>query len=50
MRGDARTVADGDALVAALTGIVRSGDHVVFMSNGGFDGTPRRLHAALRDA
>ena len=49
VRGDARTVADGDALIAALRGIVRSGDHVVFMSNGGFDGAPRRFHAALRD-
>ena len=49
VRGDARTVADGDALIAALRGIARSGDHVVFMSNGGFDGAPRRFHAALRD-
>ena len=49
MRGDARTVADGDALIAALKTIVRAGDHVVFMSNGGFDGAPRRFHAALRD-
>jgi UDP-N-acetylmuramate: L-alanyl-gamma-D-glutamyl-meso-diaminopimelate ligase len=49
VRGDARTVADGDALIAALQGIARSGDHVVFMSNGGFDGAPRRFHAALRD-
>ena len=49
VRGDARTVADGDALIAALRGIARSGDHVVFMSNGSFDGAPRRFHAALRD-
>ena len=49
VRGDARTVADGDALIAALRGIARRGDHVVFMSNGGFDGAPRRFHAALRD-
>ena len=34
---------------AALRALVRSGDHVVFMSNGGFDGAPRRFHAALRD-
>jgi len=49
VRGDARTVADGDALIGALRDIARSGDHVVFMSNGGFDGAPRRFHAALRD-
>jgi UDP-N-acetylmuramate: L-alanyl-gamma-D-glutamyl-meso-diaminopimelate ligase len=49
VRGDARSVADGDAVIAALKDIARSGDHVVFMSNGGFDGAPRRFHAALRD-
>ena len=49
VRGDARTVADGDALIAALRGIARGGDHVVFMSNDGFDSAPRRFHAALRD-
>jgi UDP-N-acetylmuramate: L-alanyl-gamma-D-glutamyl-meso-diaminopimelate ligase len=27
---------------------VRAGDHVVFMSNGGFDGAPRRFLAALQ--
>jgi len=27
---------------------VRSGDHVVFMSNGGFDGAPRRFLAGLQ--
>ena len=38
------------ALVSdALTARVRAGDHVVFMSNGGFDGAPRRFLAALRD-
>jgi UDP-N-acetylmuramate: L-alanyl-gamma-D-glutamyl-meso-diaminopimelate ligase len=47
IRGHARTVADADALIAALLGIVRDGDHVVFMSNGGFDGAPRRFLAAL---
>ncbi|WP_425605472.1 UDP-N-acetylmuramate:L-alanyl-gamma-D-glutamyl-meso-diaminopimelate ligase [Pseudoxanthomonas putridarboris] len=47
IRGDARTVPDADALIAALKAIVRPGDHVVFMSNGGFDGAPRRFLAAL---
>ena len=47
IRGDARTVPDADALIATLRDIVRPGDHVVFMSNGGFDGAPRRFLAAL---
>ena len=29
---------------------VKAGDHVVFMSNGGFDGAPRRFLAMLRGA
>ncbi|HSE12849.1 MAG TPA: Mur ligase family protein, partial [Rudaea sp.] len=41
----AGTVAD---LVAALHEQARSGDHVVFMSNGGFEDAPRRFLAALR--
>jgi UDP-N-acetylmuramate: L-alanyl-gamma-D-glutamyl-meso-diaminopimelate ligase len=41
----APTVAD---LVAALRERVRPGDHVVFMSNGGFENAPRRFFAALR--
>ncbi len=48
VRGDARAVADANALLAALRGIARDGDHVVFMSNGGFDGAPRRFLAELR--
>ncbi|KAF1716216.1 UDP-N-acetylmuramate:L-alanyl-gamma-D-glutamyl-meso-diaminopimelate ligase [Pseudoxanthomonas yeongjuensis] len=47
IRGDARTVADADTLIEALRSIARPGDHVVFMSNGGFDGAPRRFLAAL---
>ena len=39
--------ADSDALIAALGELVRAGDHVVFMSNGGFDGAPRRFLAVL---
>jgi UDP-N-acetylmuramate: L-alanyl-gamma-D-glutamyl-meso-diaminopimelate ligase len=48
LRGDARTVADVDALIEALRSSARPGDHVVFMSNGGFDGAPRRFLAALQ--
>ena len=47
LRGEGVTVADADALIAALRERARAGDHVVFMSNGGFDGAPRRFFAAL---
>jgi UDP-N-acetylmuramate: L-alanyl-gamma-D-glutamyl-meso-diaminopimelate ligase len=49
IRGDALAVADADALIARLRALVRAGDHVVFMSNGGFDGAPRKFLAALGD-
>jgi UDP-N-acetylmuramate: L-alanyl-gamma-D-glutamyl-meso-diaminopimelate ligase len=48
IRGDARTVPDVDALIEALKSVAQAGDHVVFMSNGGFDGAPRRFLAALQ--
>ena len=48
VRGEARTAPDADALLAALQAVARDGDHVVFMSNGGFDGAPRRFLALLR--
>ena len=47
LRGEGETVADVDALLAALGRRCRAGDHVVFMSNGGFDGAPRRFLAQL---
>lgn len=47
LRGEGVTAADADALIAALGERVRAGDHVVFMSNGGFDGAPRRFFARL---
>ncbi|MHC9086749.1 UDP-N-acetylmuramate:L-alanyl-gamma-D-glutamyl-meso-diaminopimelate ligase [Luteimonas sp. RIT-PG2_3] len=48
VRGDASTAADVDQLLAALQARVRPGDHVVFMSNGGFDAAPRRFLTLLR--
>jgi len=48
VRGSAHAVADTDALLAQLHARVRTGDHVVFMSNGGFDGAPRRFFAQLQ--
>ena len=50
LRGEGVTAADVDALIAKLSDRVQPGDHVVFMSNGGFDGAPRRFHAVLQDA
>jgi len=47
LRGEGVGAPDADALIAALQQRVRAGDHVVFMSNGGFDGAPRRFLAAL---
>ena len=47
LKGEGHVVADADALIATLRGLVRAGDHVVFMSNGGFDGAPRRFFATL---
>ena len=40
-------VPDVDAIIAALVAEVHHGDHVVFMSNGGFEAAPRRFLAAL---
>ncbi len=48
VRGQAQAVVDTDALLARLGEAVRDGDHVVFMSNGGFDGAPRRFLAQLQ--
>ena len=49
VRGEALAVPDVDTLLAELGARVRPGDHVVFMSNGGFDGAPQRFAASLRD-
>lgn len=45
--GRGRAAASVDALVAELLAQAREGDHVVFMSNGGFEDAPRRFFAAL---
>ena len=50
LRGEGVTAANVDALLAALRERVQAGDHVVFMSNGGFDGAPRRFFALLQGA
>ncbi|WP_133501366.1 UDP-N-acetylmuramate:L-alanyl-gamma-D-glutamyl-meso-diaminopimelate ligase [Cognatilysobacter terrigena] len=48
LRGDGLTVPDVDTLMRELRERVHPGDHVVFMSNGGFDGAPRRFVELLR--
>jgi len=48
LRGEGIAVPDVDKLIAVLRERVRAGDHVVFMSNGGFDGAPRRFFAVLQ--
>jgi UDP-N-acetylmuramate: L-alanyl-gamma-D-glutamyl-meso-diaminopimelate ligase len=42
-----RTAPSVDSLIAVLHAEARTGDHVVFMSNGGFEGAPRRFVAGL---
>lgn len=49
LRGEGLTAPDVDGLLVALRQRVFRGDHVVFMSNGGFDGAPRRFLALLRE-
>lgn len=49
VRGEARTVPDVETMIATLAADARDGDHVVFMSNGGFEDAPRRFLAALTE-
>jgi UDP-N-acetylmuramate: L-alanyl-gamma-D-glutamyl-meso-diaminopimelate ligase len=48
LAGRGRTAPDVDALIALLRESARAGDHVVFMSNGGFEDAPRRFLHSLR--
>jgi len=45
----ASVAASVDELLAALLAELRAGDHVVLMSNGGFQGLPLRLQRALEE-
>ncbi len=47
LRGQGEAVASVDALITRLVDLAQPGDHLVFMSNGGFEGAPRRTVAAL---
>jgi UDP-N-acetylmuramate: L-alanyl-gamma-D-glutamyl-meso-diaminopimelate ligase len=48
LQGRGHVAPSVDALLEALKFAVRRGDHVVFMSNGGFEDAPRRFASALR--
>jgi UDP-N-acetylmuramate: L-alanyl-gamma-D-glutamyl-meso-diaminopimelate ligase len=50
LRGEGVAAPTVDALLAELQARVRPGDQVVFMSNGGFEGAPRRFADTLRKA
>ncbi|MEO7149611.1 MAG: UDP-N-acetylmuramate:L-alanyl-gamma-D-glutamyl-meso-diaminopimelate ligase [Rhodanobacteraceae bacterium] len=50
LAGRGRTAPSVEALIEVLIEQTRAGDHVVFMSNGGFEGAPRRFVASLRNA
>jgi len=50
LHGRGRTAPTVDALIAALREHAKPGDHVVFMSNGGFENAPRRFVSALSPA
>jgi UDP-N-acetylmuramate: L-alanyl-gamma-D-glutamyl-meso-diaminopimelate ligase len=48
LRGEGHKVPTVEALIDALKSIAREGDHIVFMSNGGFEDAPRRCLATLQ--
>ena len=48
LTGRGSAAATVDELVGALRSDAKSGDHVVFMSNGGFENAPRRFLESLR--
>ncbi|MGN6234540.1 UDP-N-acetylmuramate:L-alanyl-gamma-D-glutamyl-meso-diaminopimelate ligase [Dyella sp.] len=50
LAGRGHTVPTVGALIEALRAQARPGDHVVFMSNGGFEAAPRRFAESLRAA
>lgn len=49
LEGRGRVVTRTDDMLEQLLDEVRDGDHVVFMSNGGFEAAPRRFFAALEE-
>ncbi|HEY8011521.1 MAG TPA: UDP-N-acetylmuramate:L-alanyl-gamma-D-glutamyl-meso-diaminopimelate ligase [Rudaea sp.] len=50
LNGRGHTAPTVAALIVALREQARAGDHIVFMSNGGFENAPRKFLAGLQDA
>ena len=50
LEGAARVVSNSDDMLNQMLDSVRPGDHVVFMSNGGFEAVPARFCEALKDS
>jgi UDP-N-acetylmuramate: L-alanyl-gamma-D-glutamyl-meso-diaminopimelate ligase len=48
LRGQGEAMATVDALIERLGQLAQPGDHIVFMSNGGFENAPRRMLARLK--
>ena len=49
LKGEGHKVSTVDDLIATLKTIALPGDHIVFMSNGGFEDAPRRCLQALQN-
>jgi UDP-N-acetylmuramate: L-alanyl-gamma-D-glutamyl-meso-diaminopimelate ligase len=47
LEGRGRVVMKGDDMLEQMLEAARPGDHVVFMSNGGFESIPARFSQAL---
>ncbi len=48
LKGEGHKVSTVDDLIATLKALAKTGDHIVFMSNGGFEDAPRRCLLALQ--
>jgi len=48
LEGRCKIVTRADDMLQQMTSALSSGDHVVFMSNGGFEAMPQRLAASLK--
>jgi UDP-N-acetylmuramate: L-alanyl-gamma-D-glutamyl-meso-diaminopimelate ligase len=49
LKGEGHKVSSVNDLIATLKTIAQPGDHIVFMSNGGFEDAPRRCLQALQN-
>ena len=47
--GRGRVVTSADDMLDQMLDRVKPGDHVVFMSNGGFDSAPHRFSASIQE-